>query len=150
MTGDGHEELWKSVAEGGVERVLAQYTWDLHARELIKLSKIYGFWNYVNREMTMPLNSYVDTLYQLPLPAYGPQAPGPPLRAMIPRFRHGMTKPPEWDGSRNEQGLRRMAGALFSWFLTRLEIPSRSHRTGPGTRRDRDHDGTHHAGTSVE
>jgi sucrose synthase len=65
VRGDGHEDRWERVSRGGVERVLEKYTWDLHAAELIKLAKIYGFWNYVSQDNTRPLKRYVDTLYQL-------------------------------------------------------------------------------------
>jgi len=65
VTGEGHEELWNQVSMGGIERVLESYTWDKHAAELIKLSKIYGFWNFLTKEMRKPLKNYVETLYQL-------------------------------------------------------------------------------------
>jgi sucrose synthase len=65
VTGDGHEARWKSISQGGIERVLERYTWELHADELIKLAKIYGFWNFVSLENARPLKQYVETLYQL-------------------------------------------------------------------------------------
>ncbi len=65
VAGEGHETLWRAIAEGGIQRVLERYTWDLHAGELIKLAKIYGFWNFVSMENSRPQKQYIDTLYQL-------------------------------------------------------------------------------------
>jgi sucrose synthase len=65
VTGEGHEALWKKISEGGVTRIQEKYTWQLHTAELIKLAKIYGFWNFVSMEDSQPLKQYVSTLYQL-------------------------------------------------------------------------------------
>ncbi len=65
VSGSGCKELWEKISRGGIDRVLERYTWDLHAAELIKLSKIYGFWNFVSEEDSRPLRQYVDTLFRL-------------------------------------------------------------------------------------
>ncbi len=65
VSGDGHEELWQTVSVGGIARVKERFTWDLHCSDLLRLSKIYGYWKYASQENSKPQQNYLDTLYQL-------------------------------------------------------------------------------------
>jgi len=65
VSGKDHDQFWKKISQNGVQRVLEKFTWEQHASELIKLSKIYGFWSFATAENAKPLNLYVDTLFQL-------------------------------------------------------------------------------------
>ena len=65
VSGPGCKELWEKVSKAGVDRVQERYTWKLHAAEMIKLAKVYGFWNFVSRDNARPLKNYVEILYQL-------------------------------------------------------------------------------------
>ena len=54
---------WNEISENGIRRVDTTYNWELHARKLLSLAKIYGFWNYsTNIEMT-EMNAYLDIIY---------------------------------------------------------------------------------------
>ena len=54
---------WNEISENGIKRVDTTYNWELHARKLLSLAKIYGFWNYsTNIEMT-EMSAYLDIIY---------------------------------------------------------------------------------------
>ncbi|MCW3490156.1 sucrose synthase [Dethiobacter alkaliphilus] len=56
---------WDSISQGGIERVLDRYTWELYARRLITLSCIYGFWKYVSDLRRVETKQYLDMFYGL-------------------------------------------------------------------------------------
>jgi len=37
---------WYNISENAIKRVKEKYSWPKYAKNLLKLSKIYGFWKY--------------------------------------------------------------------------------------------------------
>ncbi len=54
---------WDEISENGISRVDTTYNWELHARKLLSLAKIYGFWNYSTNIETTEMNAYLDIIY---------------------------------------------------------------------------------------
>ena len=57
------KDYWKSISQAGIERVDSAFNWQLYAKNLISLSKIYGFWKYTTNLEMSELNAYLDLLY---------------------------------------------------------------------------------------
>lgn len=57
--------LWKEVSDAGIQRVQEHYTWELHARRLMDLARIYGFWKYVTNEEKEEAKEYLKMFYAL-------------------------------------------------------------------------------------
>ena len=64
-------EYWKEISEGGIDRVRARYTWDLHAERLMTLSRVYGFWKFVTNLERQETRRYLEMFYSL---QYRPRA----------------------------------------------------------------------------
>ncbi len=57
---------WDRFSENGLARAQSRFTWDLHCRDLTRLTKVYGFWRYsISHEAKTRLNQYCHLLYQL-------------------------------------------------------------------------------------
>lgn len=54
---------WKQVSDGGLARVAEAYTWDLYARRMLTLSRIYGFWKHINRIERLETRRYLEMFY---------------------------------------------------------------------------------------
>jgi sucrose synthase len=64
---------WEKISNAGIKRVDSTYNWELYAKNLLSLAKIYGFWKYTtNLEMT-EMNAYLDLMYHT---LYKPRAKG--------------------------------------------------------------------------
>ncbi len=59
------KSYWKQISERGILRVDSAYNWDLYAKNLLSLAKIYGYWKFTSNIEMEELNSYVDVLYHL-------------------------------------------------------------------------------------
>lgn len=57
------KEYWSSISSAGIERVDKAFNWQLYSKNLISLSKIYGFWKYTTNLEMSELNAYLDLLY---------------------------------------------------------------------------------------
>ena len=67
------KNYWEKISNAGIKRVDSTYNWELYAKNLLSLAKIYGFWKYTtNLEMT-ELNAYLDLMYHT---LYKPRAKG--------------------------------------------------------------------------
>jgi sucrose synthase len=64
-------EYWRRISQGGIERVRARYTWDLHAERLMTLSRVYGFWKFVTNLERQETRRYLEMFYSL---QYRPRA----------------------------------------------------------------------------
>ena len=62
---------WDKISSAGIERVDTAFNWQLYAKNLITLSKIYGFWKYTTNLEMSELNAYLDLLYHM---LYKPRA----------------------------------------------------------------------------
>lgn len=58
---------WEELSRAGVARVESRYTWQLHARRLMTLARVYGFWRYVNDLERAETDRYLQSLYNLAL-----------------------------------------------------------------------------------
>jgi sucrose synthase len=60
-------EYWTSISEAAIARVREKYNWELHARKLLSLSRIYGFWKYITKLEREETRRYLDMFYGLML-----------------------------------------------------------------------------------
>jgi len=56
---------WQQLANGGLERVEARYTWQKYAERMMTLSRIYGFWKYVSHLEREETQRYLQMFYGL-------------------------------------------------------------------------------------
>ena len=57
------KNYWEKISKAGIKRVDTTFNWELYAKNLLSLAKIYGFWKFTsNIEMT-EMNSYLDLMY---------------------------------------------------------------------------------------
>jgi sucrose synthase len=57
------KNYWDKISKAGIKRVDTTFNWELYAKNLLSLAKIYGFWKFTsNIEMT-EMNAYLDLLY---------------------------------------------------------------------------------------
>jgi sucrose synthase len=60
-------DRWQAMSRAGVARVESRYTWEIHARRLMTLARVYGFWRYVNDLERAETDRYLQSLYNLAL-----------------------------------------------------------------------------------
>jgi sucrose synthase len=72
-------EYWWRISQAGVLRVQTRYTWQLYAKKLLSLSRIYGFWNYITNIERQETRRYLEMFYGL---MYRPLARGTQQRAL--------------------------------------------------------------------
>jgi len=58
-------EYWDKIADGGLARVQAKYTWKLYAERMMTFARIYGFWRYVSDLERMETRRYIEMFYSL-------------------------------------------------------------------------------------
>ena len=58
-------EYWDKIANGGLARVQAKYTWKLYAKRMMTFARIYGFWRYVSDLERMETRRYLEMFYNL-------------------------------------------------------------------------------------
>ena len=66
-------EHWDDLSRNAIERVKAEYNWELYARKLLSLSRIYGFWKYITNIEREETRRYLEMFYGL---MYRPLARG--------------------------------------------------------------------------
>ncbi len=54
---------WQHVSEGGLRRVAEAYTWDLYAKRMLTLSRVYGFWKHINHIERLETRRYLEMFY---------------------------------------------------------------------------------------
>jgi sucrose synthase len=64
-------QRWQKISDRAVQHIQTQYNWPAHAQQLLLLTKIYSFWNYVDGDRRRPLKRYLEALFYL---LYKPQA----------------------------------------------------------------------------
>lgn len=65
------ESYWDKISSQAIKRVDTFFNWELYAKKLLSLAKIYGFWKYTTNIDMEEMNAYLDVLYQL---LYKPRA----------------------------------------------------------------------------
>ncbi|MBD0388607.1 MAG: sucrose synthase [Nostoc sp. C3-bin3] len=68
---DTHPEHWHEVSEWMSQRIHNRYNWHLHSKQLLQLTKIFSFWNFVAPENNEARDRYMETLFHL---IYKPRA----------------------------------------------------------------------------
>eukprot|EP00898_Chlorokybus_atmophyticus_P006812 jgi/Chlat1/7131/Chrsp57S06805 len=56
---------WDKLSEGAIERVKTRYTWQLYAKRLLSLSRIYSFWRFRTNVERMETRRYLEMFYFL-------------------------------------------------------------------------------------
>jgi len=56
---------WEEVSRVAIARVREKYNWDLYAKRLLSLSRIYGFWKYITNIEREETRRYLDMMYGL-------------------------------------------------------------------------------------
>jgi len=56
---------WDEISSAAISRVREKYDWDLYARRLLSLSRIYGFWKYITNIEREETRRYLDMFYGL-------------------------------------------------------------------------------------
>jgi sucrose synthase len=64
---------WNRISEGAVARVQSRYTWERYANQLLRLSRIYGFWRHISSLERAETRRYLEMFYGL---MYRPLAKG--------------------------------------------------------------------------
>jgi sucrose synthase len=54
---------WDRISEGGRTRVAKAYTWDLYAKRMLTLSRIYGFWKHISHIERLETRRYLEMFY---------------------------------------------------------------------------------------
>ncbi|MBD1825319.1 sucrose synthase [Cyanobacteria bacterium FACHB-DQ100] len=68
---DADPNYWQSMSDRSIQRIHDEYNWQHHTQQLLLLTKLYSFWNYVHRESRESLLHYLDALFHL---IYKPRA----------------------------------------------------------------------------
>ncbi|MFQ5589762.1 MAG: sucrose synthase [Phycisphaerae bacterium] len=72
---------WESFSARGIERIQARYTWELYARRMMTLSRVYGFWRFVTNLERDETRRYLDMLYGLQYRPLAKRVPRPLVRS---------------------------------------------------------------------
>jgi sucrose synthase len=59
--------IWYNISENAIKRVKEKYSWPKYSKNLLKLSKIYGFWKYTTNLEREGSKGYFDMFYSLML-----------------------------------------------------------------------------------
>ncbi len=62
---------WQEIADRAIEHIQLQYNWSTHTRQVLALTKIYSFWNYIDFDRRDALKRYLEALFYL---LYQPRA----------------------------------------------------------------------------
>jgi len=67
LTAGQKPQHWEAISEAGITRVEEKYNWELHAKKLLSLSRIYGFWKFITKLEREETRRYLDMFYGLML-----------------------------------------------------------------------------------
>jgi sucrose synthase len=62
---DAHPQYWHEVSEWMNQRIQQKYNWNLHTNQLVLLSKIFSFWNFIASDNKDARLRYLETLFYL-------------------------------------------------------------------------------------
>jgi sucrose synthase len=60
-------DYWHKISQSGIERVQERYNWDLYAKRLMTLARVYGFWKYATNLERQETQRYLEMFYDLML-----------------------------------------------------------------------------------
>ncbi|KAK9861013.1 hypothetical protein WJX84_007516 [Apatococcus fuscideae] len=72
------EQHWLDLSAKSLERIFKNFTWEIYAKKLMTLSRVYTFWKYVSHIDRQDTRRYLEMFYTLklrPLIAKVPRAP---------------------------------------------------------------------------
>jgi sucrose synthase len=58
-------QCWDDMSGAAIKRVTESYNWELYAKRLLALSRIYGFWKYISNIEREETRRYLDMMYGL-------------------------------------------------------------------------------------
>lgn len=58
-------DYWHRISDGALKRVKSRYTWELYAKRMMTLSRIYGFWKFVTNLERAETQRYLEMFYSL-------------------------------------------------------------------------------------
>jgi sucrose synthase len=64
-------QYWQDISDLAIQRIQEQYNWPMHTQQLLRLTKVYSFWNYTDGERRAALHQYLEALFYL---LYKPRA----------------------------------------------------------------------------
>jgi len=59
------DKHWEQLSAGSINRVYERYTWELYAKRLMILSRIYGFWKFITKIEQEETVRYLEMFYNL-------------------------------------------------------------------------------------
>ena len=68
---DAHPDRWQEISDRGIQRIQEHYNWQSHTQQLLLLTKLYSFWNYIDADSRDALHRYLEALFYL---LYKPRA----------------------------------------------------------------------------
>jgi sucrose synthase len=68
---DTEPQCWQDISDRAIQRVHEHYNWQQHTQQLLRLTKIYSFWNYTDGSRREALDRYLEALFYL---LYKPRA----------------------------------------------------------------------------
>lgn len=66
---------WERLSQATLERVRSGYTWELYARRMMTLARVYGFWKFVTNLEREETRRYLEALYGLLLRRLAAEVP---------------------------------------------------------------------------
>lgn len=68
---DTQPEYWKEISDRAIQHIQDHYNWSTHAQQVLLLTKVYSFWNYIDANNRDALKCYLEALFYL---LYKPRA----------------------------------------------------------------------------
>jgi sucrose synthase len=68
---DAQPEYWQEISGRAIQHIQDHYNWSTHAQQVLLLTKVYSFWNYVDADSRDALKRYLEALFYL---LYKPRA----------------------------------------------------------------------------
>ncbi|MGM3307780.1 sucrose synthase [Anabaena sp. WFMT] len=68
---DHNPEYWTEISQGVIARIRHKYNWKSHTEQLLLLTKMFSFWNFIAPEDNDARDRYMETLFHL---IYKPRA----------------------------------------------------------------------------
>lgn len=65
------DQYWQTISDRAIQKITHNYSWESHIQQLLLLSKIYSFWNFIYHDRREALLRYLETLFHL---VYKPRA----------------------------------------------------------------------------
>jgi sucrose synthase len=68
---DTQPEYWQEISDRAIQHIQDHYNWSTHAQQVLLLTKVYSFWNYIDADSRDTLKRYLEALFYL---LYKPRA----------------------------------------------------------------------------